>query len=112
MLFIDDNEFAYSSYDVSTSDKIKDFEAQNGDIIRYSARKSIVSLSCKIFLDKSELGKILDIFNQNTEHIVKYQHNGIKTAYMFADNLSYKKIVLSDTKEFWECTFNLKECRR
>lgn len=112
MLIIDDVEFIYSSYDVKISDKIKDIEMQNGDIIRYVDRKSIVSLSCKVFIDYPELSDFLNIFYQNTEHKVQYRHNGIKTAYMLSDNPTYKKIAFSDYKEYWEVTFNLKECRR
>lgn len=112
MFSIDDTEFIFAHYDVSTSDKIKDYEMQNGDIIRYVNRKSIVSLSCTVFLSKSELATLKNILSENTEHTVKYRHNSIQTAYMFAENVSYKKIGFAGDEEYWEASFTLKECRR
>ncbi|HBN11858.1 MAG TPA: hypothetical protein DD392_08020 [Ruminococcus sp.] len=108
MFKIDNTEFKRSNYDESTADTVKDFTMENGDVVRYVNKKSVVSLNCKIFLKKSEMENLKNIFNGNTEHIVNYGCESEHTLYMFADSISYKRI----SDEYWEASFTLKECRR
>lgn len=112
MIVIDNLTLEFVSCTPNHSDYIKDFEMQNGDITRYTRRKNVVSLSCKGLINKSELNSLLSVLNSNTEHTVSYQFNGVQTAYMLADNFSYNKIVISESIEYWEVSFTLKESRR
>lgn len=110
MIKIDGVIFDFINISPKLADKFKDFEMLNGDIVRYNRRKNVVSLSCKGLVDKSEL----DILQSNNaiEHTVEYQLNGIQTAIMLIDSFSFRKLALCEQQEFWEVTFNLKECRR
>ena len=108
MFRIDNTEFKHINYDITTTDILKDFEMQNGDIVRYINRNATVSLSCKIFLTKSEMESLKNIFSENTEHNINYVYGSEHTSYMFADSVSYKRI----SDEYWEASFSLKESRR
>ena len=111
MIKIDDLTLEFVNATPNTANKYKDFEMLNGDIVRYSRRKNVLSLSCKGMIDKSELENFKKIM-LNDEHTVEYQLDGIQTAVMLHDNVSYNKIALTDSLEYWEVSFTLKESRR
>lgn len=111
MIKIDDLTLKFVNATPSMSAKFKDYDMQNGDTTRYPRRKNIVSLSCKGMIDKSELENFKAIM-LNDEHTVEYQLGGIQTAVMLHDNVSYNKIALTDSFEYWELSFTLKESRR
>lgn len=109
---IDDLTLEFVNATPSMSTKFKDYDMQNGDTTRYTTRKNIVSLSCKGMIDdKSELENFKATM-LNDEHTVEYQLDGIQTAVMLHDNVSYSKIALTDSFEYWEVSFTLKESRR
>lgn len=112
MIKIDDLTLEFVNATPSMSTKFKDYDMQNGDTTRYTWRKNIVSLSCKGMIDKSELNSLLSVLEENDEHTVEYQLDGIQTAVMLHDNVSYNKIALTDSFEYWEVSFTLKESRR
>lgn len=111
MIKIDDLTLEFVNATPSMSTKFKDYDMQNGDTTRYPMRKNIVSLSCKGMIDKSELENFKKIM-LNDEHTVEYQLDGIQTAVMLHDNVAYNKIALTDSFEYWEVSFTLKESKR
>ena len=112
MVKIDDLTLEFVSVTPKLADKNKDFEMLNGDIVRYTRRKNAVSLSCKGLIEKSELDSLQNILNKNVEYTVEYQLNGLHSAVMLVDGaLSFRKIMINSESEFWEVSFNLKECR-
>ena len=92
--------------------KSKDFEMVNGDVVRYTRRKNALSLSCKGLIEKSELDTLLSMTDSTSEFTVEYTLNGQHTAHMLMDAMTYKKLMINDNTEYWEVSFNLKECKR
>lgn len=113
-LIIDDISFDCASYDVSATNKNKDYEMSDGSITRYVIAENLIALSCRIIADKSELDVLTNILQDDVEHIVQYRYNGLKSIYAFlSGTVSSKKIVfIGLTDELWEVSFSFKECRR
>ena len=113
---IDNVNFAFAKCEsIATEDIVKDFEAENGDTIRYLTRKDKVSIKCKIFMEKSELATFKSLLASYDEHSITYLHGGVQSLVGFIENKSYKKIIFSDSsgiREGWEVSFDIEESRR
>lgn len=114
-LVIDGTGFAFAKYDVDTSDIVKDYQAENGDTVRYITRKDVVSIKCTVFMEKSELITFKTLLATYNEHSISYWHGGVQSLIGYIDTKSYKRIFFADgatKREAWEVTFEIKECKR
>lgn len=111
MIKIDSLALEFVNFTPNISSKVKDYDMQNGDTIRYVYGKNIISLNCQGMIYKTTLNALLAIL-ETDEHIVEYQLNGTHTAYMLTDNFTYNKIAVLSDSEYWNVSFTLKECRR
>lgn len=113
---IDNVNFAFAKYDtIDTRDITKDYQAENGDTIRYIARKDVILIKCTIFLEKDELITFKSLLETYDEHNITYLYGGTQSIIGFIENKSYKKIMFSDssgTREAWEVSFDIQESRR
>lgn len=114
---IDNVNFAFAKVDnISTNDISKDFQAENGDTIRYMTRKDNVSIKVTIFMEVDELTTFKSLLASYDEHSIVYTHGGTQSLIGFIENKEYKRIMFADnkngTREGWEVSFDIKESRR
>ena len=114
---IDNVNFAFAKVDnISTNDISKDFQAENGDTIRYMTRKDNVSIKVTIFMEIDELTTFKSLLASYDEHSIAYIHGGTQSLIGFIENKEYKRIMFADnknrTREGWEVSFDIKESRR
>ena len=114
---IDNINFAFARCEsITTDDIVKDFQAENGDTIRYLTRKDKVSIKCVILMEKDELATFKSLLASYDEHSITYIHGGTQSLIGFIENKSYKRVMFADSqngvREGWEVSFDINESRR
>ena len=99
---------APQSFKVSYSDKIKDYDMENGDITRYTTRNALRQFDIQFSVSKSNAENIKAAVQTGGELTVTYNETQI---YMYLTAYSETVVTISG-KGIHSISITLKECRR